>query len=61
MVEQKKEKKARHVLNEALRVLEFTMEMAVQKQDIDAMIGIADRLMMSVSYTHLTLPTIYSV
>ena len=46
MVEHKKEKKAKHVLNEALRVLEFTMEIAVQKQDLDAMIGIADRLMM---------------
>ena len=52
MVEHKKEKKAKHVLDEALRVLEFTMEIAVQKQDIDAMIGISDRLM--VLYQHLS-------
>lgn len=46
MVDKKLNKDAKHVLNEALKVLEFTMELAVQKQDIDAMIGISDRLMM---------------
>ena len=46
MVNDKQNRKASHVLNQALRVLEFTMDLAVQKQDIDAMIGIADRLMM---------------
>ena len=51
MVNDNKSKKASHVLNQALKVLEFTMELAVQKQDIDAMIGISDRLM--VLYQHL--------
>jgi hypothetical protein len=51
MVE-KSNKDAKHVLHQALRVLEFTMEMAVQKQDIDAMIGVSDRLMML--YQHLS-------
>ena len=40
-----KKTKSKHVLNQALKVLEYTMELAVQKQDIDAMIGISDRLM----------------
>jgi hypothetical protein len=48
----KSDKDAKHVLHQALRVLEFTMELAVQKQDIDAMIGISDRLMML--YQHLS-------
>lgn len=52
MVNESKNKKATHVLNQALKVLEFTMELAVQKQDIDAMIGISDRLM--VLYQHLS-------
>lgn len=52
MVNDSKDKKASHVLNQALKVLEFTMELAVQKQDIDAMIGISDRLM--VLYQHLS-------
>jgi len=52
MVNDNKNKKASHVLNQALKVLEFTMELAVQKQDIDAMIGISDRLM--VLYQHLS-------
>jgi hypothetical protein len=47
----KSNKRANHVLDEALRVLEFTMELAIEKQDIDAMIGISDRLM--VLYQHL--------
>lgn len=52
MVDNKLNKEAKHVLDQALRVLEFTMELAVQKQDIDAMIGISDRLMML--YQHLS-------
>jgi len=48
----KSDKEAKHVLNQALKVLEFTMDLAVQKQDIDAMIGISDRLM--VLYQHLS-------
>ena len=52
MVNDKKNRKASHVLNQALRVLEFTMELAVDKGDIDAMIGISDRLMML--YQHLS-------
>jgi len=52
MVDKKVNKEAKHVLDQALRVLEFTMDMAVQKQDIDAMIGISDRLM--ILYQHLS-------
>ena len=52
MVNERLNKEAKHVLDQALRVLEFTMELAVQKQDIDAMIGISDRLMML--YQHLS-------
>ena len=48
----KSNKKANHVLDQALKVLEFTMELAVQKEDIDAMIGISDRLM--VLYQHMS-------
>ena len=52
MVDGKLNKEAQHVLHQALRVLEFTMELAVQKEDVDAMIGISDRLMML--YQHLS-------
>jgi len=52
MVNEKLNKESKHVLHQALKVLEFTMELAVQKEDIDAMIGIADRLMML--YQHLS-------
>jgi hypothetical protein len=52
MVDKKLNKEASHVLHQALKVLEFTMELAVQKEDIDAMIGISDRLMML--YQHLS-------
>ena len=48
----KSEKEATHVLHQALQVLEFTMELAMEKQDIDAMIGISDRLM--ILYQHLS-------
>lgn len=51
MVDKTMNKEAKHVLDQALKVLEFTMELAVQKQDIDAMIGISDRLM--ILYQHL--------
>lgn len=46
MVDKKLNKQAKHILSQALEVLEYAMESAVQKDDIDAMIGIADRLMM---------------
>ena len=52
MVDKKLSKEAKHVLDQALRVLEFTMEIAVQSKDIDAMIGISDRLM--ILYQHLS-------
>lgn len=48
----KSDKEAKHVLHQSLRVLEYTMELAQEKGDIDAMIGIADRLM--VLYQHLS-------
>ena len=48
----KSDKDAKHVLHQALKVLEFTMELAQEKGDIDAMIGISDRLMML--YQHLS-------
>ena len=51
-VVKKNEKEATHVLHQALKVLEFTMELAMEKQDIDAMIGISDRLM--ILYQHLS-------
>lgn len=49
MVENSKESK--RVLDEALRVLEHAMVLADEKEDLDAMIGISDRLMML--YQHL--------
>jgi hypothetical protein len=52
MVDNKLNKEAKHVLHQALKVLEFTMELAIQKEDVDAMIGISDRLMML--YQHLS-------
>jgi hypothetical protein len=51
MVDKKMNKEAKHVLDQALRVLEFTMEIAVQSKDIDAMIAVSDRLM--ILYQHL--------
>jgi len=51
MVDHKLNKEAKHVLDQSLKVLEYAMEMAVQKDDLDAMIGISDRLMML--YQHL--------
>ena len=52
MVDNKLNKEAKHVLDQSLKVLEYAMEMAVQKDDLDAMIGISDRLMML--YQHLS-------
>ena len=51
MVDHKLNKEAKHVLDQSLKVLEYAMDMAVQKDDLDAMIGISDRLMML--YQHL--------
>ena len=52
MVEDSKNsKESKKVLNEALRVLEHAMTLADAKEDLEAMIGISDRLMML--YQHL--------
>lgn len=52
MVEDNKlNKEAKQTLEAALRVLEHAMELAGQKDDLDAMIAISDRLMML--YQHL--------
>jgi hypothetical protein len=50
MVE-KMNKEAKHVLDQSLQVLTQAMNLAVEKDDLDAMIGISDRLMML--YQHL--------
>ncbi len=52
MVDHKLNKEAKHVMDQSLKVLEYAMEMAVQKDDLDAMIGISDRLM--ILYQHLS-------
>ena len=52
MVEKKLNKEAKQTLDAALRVLEYAMELAGQKDDLDAMIAISDRLMML--YQHLS-------
>jgi hypothetical protein len=52
MVEKKLNKEARQTLDSALKVLEYAMELAGQKEDLDAMIAISDRLMML--YQHLS-------
>ena len=49
--DQKLNKEAKQTLDAALRVLEHAMELAGQKEDLDAMIAISDRLMML--YQHL--------
>jgi len=52
MVESNKlSKEAKQTLDSAIRVLEYAMEIAGQKEDLDAMIAISDRLMML--YQHL--------
>lgn len=53
MVENNKlNKEAKQTLDAAIRVLEYAMEIAGQKEDLDAMIAISDRLMML--YQHLS-------
>lgn len=51
MVDNKLNKEAKQTLDAALKVLEYAMEIAGQKEDLDAMIAISDRLMML--YQHL--------
>lgn len=51
MVDNKLNKEAKQTLDAALKVLEYAMELAGQKEDLDAMIAISDRLMML--YQHL--------
>ena len=45
-------KDAKNILNQSLKVLEHAMEIALQKDDLDGMIAISDRLMML--YQHLS-------
>jgi hypothetical protein len=52
MVDNKLNKEAKQTLDAALKVLEYAMELAGQKEDLDAMIAISDRLMML--YQHLS-------
>jgi len=52
MVDNKINKDAKHVLDQSLKVLEYSMDLALQKDDLDAMIAISDRLMML--YQHLS-------
>jgi hypothetical protein len=51
MVNEKLSKEAKHTLDQSLKVLEYAMDLALQKDDLDAMIAISDRLMML--YQHL--------
>jgi len=51
MVDNKLNKEAKHALEMSLTVLEHAMELALQKEDLDAIIAISDRLMML--YQHL--------
>jgi hypothetical protein len=51
MVNDKLSKEAKQTLDSAIRVLEYAMQVAGQKEDLDAMIAISDRLMML--YQHL--------
>ncbi len=46
MVNKKQNKNSLKVLDSALEVMEYVMEVAGQKEDIDAMIAVADRLLM---------------
>ncbi len=52
MVDDKMNKEAKQTLEMALKVLEHAMELALQKEDLDAIIAISDRLMML--YQHLS-------
>ena len=51
MVDNKLNKEAKQTLEASLKVLEYAMDLAGQKEDLDAMIAISDRLMML--YQHL--------
>ena len=51
MVNDKLSKEAKQTLDASMRVLEYAMDLAGQKEDLDAMIAISDRLMML--YQHL--------
>jgi hypothetical protein len=51
MVDNKLNKEAKQTLDASLKVLEYAMDLAGQKEDLDAMIAISDRLMML--YQHL--------
>jgi len=44
-------RESKQTLDASLKVLEYAMELAGQKEDLDAMIAISDRLMML--YQHL--------
>ena len=50
MVDSSNSKQAKHIINQSLIVLEHAMELAGQKEDLDAMIAISDRLMMLYQY-----------
>ena len=52
MVNNKLNKEAKHTLDLALKVLEHAMELASEKEDLEAIIAISDRLMML--YQHLS-------
>ena len=43
-------REAKQALGASITVLEHAMELALQKEDLDAMIAIADRLMMLYQY-----------
>jgi hypothetical protein len=51
VVDNKLSKEAKHTLDVALKVLEHAMDLAVAKEDLDAMVAISDRLMLL--YQHL--------
>lgn len=52
MVDEKISKEAKQVLDVSLKVLEYAMDLAASKEDLEAMIAISDRLMLL--YQHLS-------
>jgi len=52
VVDKKISKEARHALDLSLKVLEHAMELASEKEELEPMIAIADRLM--ILYQHLS-------
>lgn len=52
MVDEKLSKEAKQVLDVSLKVLEYAMDLAASKEDLEAMIAISDRLMLL--YQHLS-------